>query len=59
MTDDDAWKWLATGIALVLVGSMLFRLEDSILFTMWGIALSFSGGIVALVGTGVLLRLWR
>jgi hypothetical protein len=59
MSDDDAWKWLALGIVLVLVGLTFLRLGDPLFFTMWGVALTLSGGTVALVGTGVLLRLWR
>jgi hypothetical protein len=59
MTDDDAWKWLSTGVALGFVGIVLLRLHDPMLFTMWGVALSICGGAIALVGTGVLLRLWR
>jgi hypothetical protein len=59
MTDDDAWRWLSVGVCLVLVGLMLLRLDYPIVATMWGVALSLSGGAIALVGTGVLLRLWR
>jgi hypothetical protein len=59
MTDVDAWKWLSFGLAMIFAGLVLLRLDDPLLSTMWGIALSLSGSAVALVGTGVLLRLWR
>jgi hypothetical protein len=59
MKNDDAWRWLSIGLALILAGLTLLRLEDQYLFTMWGIGLITNGSAVALVGTGVLFRLWR
>ena len=59
MADDDAWGWLTTGLALLLAGVMLLRLDDPFLFTLWGVGLALGGGAVALVGAGVLLRVWR
>jgi hypothetical protein len=59
MTNDAAWRWLSIGLALTIAGMVLLQHGDAYLFTMWGIALFLSGGAVALVGTGVLLHLWR
>jgi hypothetical protein len=59
MTKNDAWRWLNVGLVMILAGSVLLRQEDPFLLKMWGIAISMSGGVFALAGAGVLLRLWR
>ncbi|HEY7030978.1 MAG TPA: hypothetical protein VH482_06620 [Thermomicrobiales bacterium] len=59
MTDDDAWGWLIAGLTLVLAGLVLLHVGDPFLSAMWGVALALSGGALAVVGTGALLRLWR
>lgn len=59
MVDDEAWWWLTIGLALVMIGLRLLRLDDPYLLTMWGVGLMVCGAVTAVVGTGVLLRLWR
>jgi hypothetical protein len=59
MTDDQAWGWVAVGLALVLAGLVFLSLHDPFLLTMWGVGLALSGAAAAVVGTGALLRLWR
>ena len=59
MKNDEAWRWLTVGLALLLAGLQLFRIDDAFLVPLWGTGLVLVGSVLALVGTGVLLRLWR
>lgn len=59
MKNDEAWRWLVVGLGLLLGGLHLFRIDDAFLVPLWGTGLILVGGVLALVGTGVLLRLWR
>jgi hypothetical protein len=59
VTDDEACRWVAVGLVLLTVGLWLLRLDGSFLVPLWGTALTLIGGVVAIVGLGVLLRLWR
>ena len=59
LSDREAWRAVNGGLVLVLAGSAVLRLDDPFLLTLWGLALLLIGGVTALVGTGVLLRLWR
>lgn len=59
VSDEDAGWWVAAGLGQILVGLVLLGLEEPFLSTMWGIALLITGGSSAIVGVGVLLRLWR
>ena len=59
LSDREAWRCVNGGLILVLAGSAVLRLDDPFLLTLWALALLLIGGVAALVGTGVLLRLWR
>jgi hypothetical protein len=51
--------WLAAGLSAVAAGVWLLKRDDPYLLTLWGIGLVIIGGVGAVVGTGILLRLWR
>jgi hypothetical protein len=51
--------WLAFGLAAVALGVWLLKRADPYLLSMWGSGLIIIGVASAVVGAGMLLRVWR
>lgn len=60
--DEDApcWQaWLATGLFAVCAGAWLLRADDQFMLTLWGVGFLVIGSVLAVVGAGIGLRIWR
>jgi hypothetical protein len=59
MDDEEAGWWVAGGSAAIGAGLLLLQTADPFLVPLWGVAFVVCGTVAAVVGVGVLLRLWR
>lgn len=58
--DDACAGWTVVGgLVAIAAGRLLLQTTDPFLATLWGVAFVIGGAVAALVGAGVLLRLWR